>query len=252
MDTRTAEILFAINGRFYQENSASFASSRHNAWPGWERCLAHLDVQDGDAVRLLDVACGNLRFERYLSHALPDVRFMITACDSCDALACEEAPATTYRHVDIGAALLDGDTGFLANEGLYDAVACFGFMHHVPTSALRGKLLEAIAECLAPGGLAFVTFWRFADDETLRARALESDSRAHDRLGIPMLERGDYLVGWNGEADAVRYCHSFIDDEVDELAHACPSLEVIDRFDSDGRNGKMNTYLVMKKARLTA
>lgn len=250
MDAGTVEILFELNARFYQENSASFESSRHNAWPGWERCLSHLDLGN-DQVRLLDVACGNLRFERYLARTVPEIRFAITACDSCDALAIGGAPATMYRHVDIGAALLASDTGFLAGGGPFDVATCFGFMHHVPTFELRQKLLAAITESLAPDGLAFITFWRFADDAELLARAQASDERAHERLGIPPLERGDYLLGWNGDESAIRYCHSFADGEIDELADSNPGLLVVDRFDSDGRTGRMNTYLVMKRARLT-
>ena len=246
MDTSTVETLFQLNGRFYRENCLSFEASRHNSWPGWERCLAHLG-QRVEPVRLLDVACGNLRFERFLARELPATPFAITACDSCDELAADEAPATTYRHVDIGAALLAGEKDFLTQLGAFDIVACFGFMHHVPTVALRVRLLEAIAESLSTGGLAFITFWRFADDAELRDRAIASDERARASLAIPPLDNGDFLVGWDNDPHAVRYCHSFTDGEIDELAHSCNTLSPLDRFDSDGRTRAMNTYLVMEK-----
>ena len=246
MDKRTAEILFQLNGRFYRDNHASFASSRHNAWPGWQRCLARYSELD-EPIRLLDVACGNLRFERYLARELPDTTFETIACDSCDELAAESTPPTTFVHLDIGQALLDGDACFLARLGTFDVAVCFGFMHHVPTFELRRALIEATAACLAPDGLALLTFWRFADDAGLLERARESDTHARAELGIPVLDRGDYLVGWDNDPHTIRYCHSFDDDEIDHLATSCPQLAVVDRFDSDGRTRKMNTYLVMKK-----
>lgn len=103
MDKETARRLCALNSRFYSENAASFGSTRHAPWPGWGCCLAETgmgstaeqdvvisgsscDGVESDVVRVLDVGCGNLRFEEYLAQAVPHVRIVAVALDNCDDL----------------------------------------------------------------------------------------------------------------------------------------------------------------------
>ena len=101
-----AQGLIALDNAFYAEHAASFSATRSTPWQGWER-LAELLRERGEpwtggtgggfgdgsagAVRVLDLACGNLRFERFLREAFPELTFTIHAYDSCPDLVEEGA-----------------------------------------------------------------------------------------------------------------------------------------------------------------
>ncbi len=75
MDIATARSLIELNNRFYTRNAASFSATRSAPWAGW-RALSELLAQHGwsnpdddgtgaaEERRVLDLACGNLRFAR--------------------------------------------------------------------------------------------------------------------------------------------------------------------------------------------
>lgn len=122
MNESFARALCQLNNRFYQEQAASFSNTRQAAWPGWERCLEHiadhlaLNTPAEHATKrplsILDVACGNLRFEEFLTRSLPQGSFAVTALDTCDDLLPEEPLHNIrYQHCDIIEALLGGTLG---------------------------------------------------------------------------------------------------------------------------------------------
>lgn len=272
-----ALLMGEVNARFYREQAASFSGTRRAAWPGWRRCLADAGLDpgprggaDGGArpgarpgggggaapLRVLDVACGNLRLARFLASELPGAPVRYRGVDSCPGLARGwEPPAgwdASLVEADLVRALLDGDgralDGALGGAGEQDLVACFGFLHHVPTFSARLCLLRALVSRLAPGGACCVSLWRFLSDPGLAARARRTTEEAASALGLAAgsLGEGDCLLGWQGAPGAWRYCHDFGDEEVDALvAGLGGAVEVLDRFLSDGRTGSLNAYLVL-------
>ncbi|WP_139652373.1 class I SAM-dependent methyltransferase [Raoultibacter phocaeensis] len=285
MDSETARRLCCITSEFYREHSDSFSATRHAPWAGWERCLEAIgteaferkdgedldskgnwvfDDKDGggfgstggeafgrsgdEAVSVFDLACGNLRFESFLESAFPAVDFEFYAVDKCDALAFGGAETTLrsslrYRSIDILSALSAGKI----DVPVCDLAVAFGFMHHVPGALDRGRVLAELVSHTRPGGFAAVSFWRFLNDEGLAEKARASHARARDELGLPELDEGDYLLGWRNEPGAYRYCHSFSDAEIDELAGSVADrASVVARFSADGRTGDLNTYVVFR------
>ncbi len=134
---------------------------------------------------------------------------------------------------------------------------CFGFFHHIPTQALRKKILAALLNSTQTGGVAAISLWQFekSPDIAMKAQndtARAAQSRVLSSYGIDrtQLERGDWLLGWQHNENVFRYCHSFSESEIDELADfACASCNatLIDRFSADGRTRNLNTYLVFRK-----
>lgn len=249
MDIRSAKILFDLNNAFYRDNAASFSASRHTSWPGWNRCLESWSPPENRTARVLDVACGNMRFERYLADRKPSFSFEATAVDSCaifeDSVPCH----TQFSTFDVSKALIDDDLSF-DSSGPFDLVVCFGFMHHIPTAELRQRLLGALVGPLSDGGLAIVSFWRFADDDDFHAKACATTEEALlvlSKEGLVLPEEGDYLVGWNAQPHTYRYCHSFSDEDIDVILESLNRAVVKDRFESDGRTGALNTYVVLEK-----
>lgn len=251
--------LAALNARFYQQQAQSFSDTRHASWAGWDRSL---DVASFDEApcSVLDVACGNMRFARYLSKRFDGARISYTGVDNCPALACAANASVLDGIPDtIACNFVERDlvSALIADEALglcaADLVVCSGFMHHVPGDARRKRLLQELLAAVNPGGVLIVSFWRFAGVPSIAAAAAELTPCALADMGIKasQLEEGDFILGWQNKPDARRYCHSFTCDEVKKLA-AKAMQEQDARFESgfieaDGRNGKLNCYLVARR-----
>ena len=252
MDSQLAHRLVACNNAFYRAHAASFSATRSAPWQGWRRIVdVARDALGGAACpRIADIACGNLRFERYLAERLPGVSPEVLAVDSTPELAADAArDRVRFVQRDVLADLLDGRDP-LSGLSPCDLIVCFGFMHHVPGDGLRRALLDALARATEPDGLLAISFWQFMDDARLAAKAHAADEAARV-AGWPVcsLEPGDHFLGWQEDPGALRYCHHFTEAEIDGLvAHLrARGLRELDRFSADGRSGALNRYLVCRK-----
>ena len=276
MDRETARALNELNAVFYRTHAASFSATRRAPWRGWERLLnlpevrallgngaplplrgADANAAPADPLVVLDVACGNLRFENFLAERAAGRPLHIYAVDNCPDLA-GHAPALggaprqlcrlSFQNRDIVQALIEGQaTPALELPPAHLAVS-FGFMHHVPGAGAREDFLAALLGCLRPGGIAAVSLWRFMDDPRLAAKARAITAPYADAHGLA-LEKNDYLLGWQDSAHTVRYCHHFCEEEIARLADATSaraSAQLVNRFEADGKGGRLNTYLVFK------
>ena len=248
MNREIINTLNHLNATFYHENSESFDRTRQSAWPGWERVVKELKSNDDlDVFRLLDVACGNMRFEKYLLECLPDIKLQAICVDSCDELAIS-IDGCEYRNCDIVCDLASGASLNGCWDCDYHMVVSFGFFHHVPSGKLRLRLLEELVAATKPNGLVAISLWRFADNEKVRAKAERTTAEARAALSLAELEDGDYLLGWNDVPGAYRYCHSFADSEIESLiAGVASNVRLADRFKADGRSGDSNEYLVFRR-----
>ena len=81
----------ALNNRFYAEHAASFSATRIAPWAGWSNLAESLREHGWGIPRgrrsVLDLACGNLCFARFLADAFPETNLRFEAIDSCPALA---------------------------------------------------------------------------------------------------------------------------------------------------------------------
>ena len=138
--------------------------------------------------------------------------------------------------------------GPLAGIPACDLSCCFGFMHHVPSEDLRLAVIRALIASTAPGGTVVLSFWRFMDDERLAAKARAATERARATETAPALDGNDYLLGWQGDASALRYCHHFTEDEISALARGVADCaQEVERFSADGKSGALNRYLVLTR-----
>ena len=88
-------------------------------------------------------------------------------------------------------------------------------------------------------------------DRRIARRARESTHTGLRSLGLSEkeLDKGDYLLGWQGRPDTWRYCHHFDEGEVDELVRAAQgTAELTARFCADGKAGDLNSYLVLTRS----
>lgn len=290
MDAEVARRLNRLNQDFYAREAASFSRTRRVGWPGWVR-LARVagqvngaalaadaanraglanraadgagltaDAADcgtavrGGSFRVLDLACGNLRFGRFLEGELPaGTQLEYHAVDSCPQLVGGWRPAggsLDYQNLDVVSSLLEGNLDARLTAPACDLVVAMGFLHHVPTAAARLALLRGLLARTVPGGVCAVSFWRFMTDEKLARRARQTTVAGLADLGLRAedLEPGDYLVGWQNQAHVFRYCHSFGDEEAARMAaEVSDAAKLVDQFCADGRTGRMNGYLILRK-----
>lgn len=261
VDTATVRNLIALNNRFYAEHAASFSATRTMPWTGWLHLADELRergwAEHANTKRsVLDVACGNLRFERFLSQALPTVRFGFTAIDHCAELAdAADTLHVAYRQLDILEALLDPDdeVPHLASNP-HDLVVCFGFMHHVPYETLRQRVIDALVDATLPGGFIALSFWQFMNDERLatkaaRAAAIAAEHPPYPGFSPAALDVHDHFLGWQDDPRPLRYCHHFPEQEIDALvAHAASRAHECTRWSADGSSGTLNRYLLLQRS----
>lgn len=210
------------------------------------------------ACTVLDLACGNLRFEEFLACEFPHACFSFNAVDTCPALASPQTLAQAnirYREVDILQNALAGHR-FIDDVPICDLAVCFGFMHHVPSHELRSAVLETLCAHTAPHCLIVVSFWQFMRDERLARKAMRAGALAADAsspfaaLGIDtsQLEEHDHFLGWQTDPSPLRYCHHFPEAEVDELVASVGTVaREVARYSADGSSGTLNRYLVLEK-----
>lgn len=242
---------------FYKSNAEAFSKTRQRPWAGWERFAKALGRLGSGHLSLLDAACGNMRLEGFLKEALPDVSFDFWTIDAVRELA-PHGHGTHFLELDLIESLRRGALEEALNAASMphmDACAVFGFMHHIPSQELRIRLVEAMSSFLADGGLLAMSFWKFADSEAFKAKAMRDTHRAaRERSLVADSKNGDYYLGWQGMPGQFRFCHSFADDEIQALAEAAESLglRLLERYRADGKDGISNDYLILQKASSSA
>ena len=243
MDAKTAQKLNALNQEFYAKNAESFSATRSHPWEGWERLRPAIE----GASKILDVACGNMRFERFASTLRSDENVEYHCVDSCAELA-PSLPGIHFQKLDIVELCINGgDIAQALRSPACDLVVSFGFLHHVPGFEARLRLIEALLEKTVPGGRVALSFWRFMEDDRLARKALATTSRARQELDLA-LDENDYILGWQDGDSTYRYCHYYTDDEIRDLLFIITDICHLElHYNSDGRNNALNTYVVLRR-----
>ncbi len=242
MSPETVLALNEINRRFYRTSAEAFSASRDHPWLGWERIVGELP---GPPRSVLDVGCGNGRFGVYLAAWLGGEFAYLGVDASAELLALARQQADLPRDTTLVQHDLVVDPSFQAlPTGRHPLVAAFGLLHHVPSFDLRRELLGALADRLEPGGRLAISIWRFGAFERFQDKRVPFEPP----LDTADLEPGDALLSFGTEPGVVRYCHFLDEEEIDRLV-AAAALPCLDRFSADGREGALNEYLVLGRAR---
>jgi 2-polyprenyl-3-methyl-5-hydroxy-6-metoxy-1,4-benzoquinol methylase len=252
MDQEVIKQLNKINQAFYKKTAQDFSDSRAYYWHGWREILPYVQNLLGikNELKVLDIGCGNGRFGSFLVDNLPEIKISYTATDNNEKLL-EIAKAklktthldTHFTNVDIVDSLIDNS--FLSNDTQrYDIIVLFGVLHHIPTYEFRKKVIQTLSDKLSPNGIFVCTLWRFVDDLQLEKKRVDLDK---GNVVAKDLDKNDYLISWQRETTSFRYCHYTDEKEEVKLIDAS-GLDLASSFESDGREGKGNKYLVLTRS----
>ena len=241
--------LLSINEEFYQSFGHAFAQTRRRVQPGVLRVLEEW-ITDGD---WLDLGCGNGALaqawrETGLRGSYTGVDFSIPLLEEARETNApkgnREDLSITFAQVDVTAE--DWNAGLPLTA--YDGAVSFAVLHHIPSAALRQRLVASVACLLRPGGMLTLSVWQFQHSPKLLAR-VQPWSKVG--LGEEEVESGDTLLDWRhhsggvGEKPGLRYVHLFTRDELGDLA--CKAgFDVVSEFESDGSGGQLGLYQVWR------
>ena len=260
MKEETVAALNRINRRFYSDLADDFSSTRGRAWSGWQRLLPLLEAQAtgrqrDDALRILDVGCGNGRFQRFVAENHRGKTAYI-GVDSSTALLREASQSgiseARWLHLD----LTEEEALATLVEESFDFIAVLALLHHVPSFARRRQLVASLIGLLAEQGALVLSHWQFGASSRFDRRAVSwNDYRAGagEPIDVSDLEPGDRLLAWgpvddDGLPRSLRYCHHTDPAEAERLT-AGLDLERIDSFRADGRGGDLNLYQIFGRRR---
>lgn len=217
MSKTSFEEIVKLNKRFYQLISEDFSRTRQKSWRGWDRVGELLKNQDS----VLDIACGNGRFYGFLQDKGLKTEYL--GIDSSSKLLSEakrKYPKATFEKMDVLQRL---------PERIFDVIVVFGFTHHIPNGGFRQKWFEKVANLIKLNGFLVLTFWNY------------------NSLGKPLGK--DEIGFWGKDEKYRRYIHIYSDEEINKVCNLLgkKDFKEINRFQSDGRTGNLNTYLILKR-----
>lgn len=248
MDRLSKDTLTTLTTEFYAQCAQSFSLTREHPWLGWKGCIDCIDtLNTADELSVLDIACGNLRFEAFLAKNL-SATLDFYAIDSCPQML-DKSVQLNFFELDI-IHKLDNKSFYAAIESipLCDIVCSFGFFHHIPGIELRYSLLDAMLNKTKQSGYILISLWQFAKNEKLLTKAKATTEHACNLYPELHLEQGDWLLGWQNNTNLFRYCHSFDDDEIDALInYVSDKAKLTARFNADGKDNDLNCYLIFEK-----
>lgn len=261
--------LSALTSEFYGHEAASFSATRQTPWHGWDKAWRIIVEESPELAAkpliALDLGCGNLRFERFLAERAREP-VAVHALDNCAALSKDELDApllsdhldVAFRKIDLVEHLLDSPDIPLVIPGTCNIAVAFGLMHHLPTFALRVRIIQELIGALRPGGFAIASFWQFLNDPRIASKASAITVEGRAARHLPPFGPGDHLLGWQHAQGVYRFCHHTSDGEIDELLtrareeapQADPeslTFREVARFSADGKEGNLNRYVVLQR-----
>jgi SAM-dependent methyltransferase len=246
MNPATAELLLALNQRFYSDFGHAFAATRRRVQPGIQAGVQRLP----HCAAWLDLGCGSGELARHLARMDFTGRYL--GFDSSSELLVEaqhNSPARSdfeiaYRQANLA-------TPTWANglaPGAWQIISCFAVLHHLPGIELRAALLQQARLLLAEDGYFIHSVWQFQHSLKLMARR-----QPWERIGLSDsdVEEGDTLLDWRyalpGQPEQVglRYVHLFTRSELAHLATCC-GFAVESEYESDGEGGKLGLYQIWR------
>ncbi len=228
--------LLHLNRRFYDEFGRAYAEKRGFLQPGVVRLLARLSPQ----AHVLDVGCGHGRVIQMLRDR-GDFRGRYVGVDGSASLlheAWNQAQAADFPVVLLQRDLARPD--WARHLPAVDVALCFAVLHHLPSEALRLRLLRDVRSLLKPGGQVWLSVWNLLRSPRLKARV-----QPWEQVGLTWadVDPGDLLVDWRHGGRGLRYIHQFTLPELEALLVRA-GFRLREMFLEDGEGRRLGIYAV--------
>lgn len=242
MNDTTAAQLIELNRVFYAAFGPAFAATRRRVQDGVRRALDLLP-DTGDWV---DLGCGSGALAAQWQRLGRVSTYLgLDFSEPLLAEARQAAPGAHFAQADLS------DPGWADGlaAGTFNGALAFAVLHHLPSAALRRRVIGQVHGLLKPGGWFVHSQWQFQHSPKLMARRLPWSEIELDET---QLEPGDTLLDWRfalpGQAEqrGLRYVHLFSLDELNELARQA-GFTVRETYESDGQGGRLGLYQVWVK-----
>ncbi len=249
-----------LNQDFYTQISEDFSASRNFSWQGWAEIIKHLPKKEN--LKVLDIACGNGRFVKFLKHNLHG-SFSYLGLDNSKNLlriAQDKFKEQQFELFDLIKNYLKNEKVIFNTQEKFDLIVSFGLSHHLPSFEFREEFLQSLKNKLNKNGLIVISNWQFATEQnrfqknTLNWKKIIKNSKINLWQKIKLLflllnlEKNDFLLDWRkGEKanQVFRYCHHISEKEMIELIEKS-GLVVVDKFFADGKSRQLNQYFLLK------
>ena len=234
MEPEIVQKLLDLNQTFYDSFADSFSHTRKMINNGFDDLLTA--VPDG-AKNILDVACGNGRFGKYLfEHEAIQSYVGVDFSGELLKIAKELTGGDVFQRDLTQPDALDG-------LGQFDIVACLAALHHIPGEALKVQLLQNMKARLGENGRIFLSTWQFMSSERQQRKVRDW---AEIGMSPQDVAPNDYLLSWQTGGFAYRYACMIDEAELAILAEKS-GLNILKQFRSDGREGNLSLYAVLAK-----
>lgn len=229
MDKTTFNQILELNSRFYKSVADEFSLTRQYAWNGWNKLIAEFIKLNIVTPSILDIGCGNGRFYNFLQNKGINCKYLgIDDNTELLKLAATDYPSATFESHDAIKELNKISDKF-------NLVVAFGLTHHIPDKAYRREWFTNILTLCEKKCMVALTFWDFLQ---LKEKII-TDHSFH-------LDNDDYILGWGNKKNALRYAHYYTGDELNDISKLFKTagFDIKLEYNSDGRNGLLNHYLV--------
>ena len=241
MQPEITDRLLRINAQFYQDYASPFSATRQRLQPGVQRIIPLIPPE----ASILDLGCGNGEFwlclfrNGFYGHYVGldfSPQLLEIARENSRKAFLPSISAPFFQQADLS-------TDTWANclpEGMASFILAFAVLHHIPSTALRIKILKKVRLLLKAGGQFIHSEWQFLNSSRLRERIQPWSTVGLNESDV---EEGDFLLDWRREGHGVRYVHHFTPVELEALAQEC-SFTVREQYASDGEGGRLGLYQI--------
>jgi len=218
MQTDTINILTRLNQVFYMTYADSFHKTRQSPWNGWNSLIPLLPQES--PAHYVDIGCGNGRWFSFITSKSVAIDSAIGL--DLDTYLLGQARllfAKDDRFRFYQGDCIENSDDCITHIGTPNVLTSFGLWHHIPSFELRQRLLSRLLSTVAFGGKLIISFWQFAEESGYIHKLITPEVAAPLlSVSVDEFEEGDYFLGWQSETSVMRYCHSFSQEEVEQLA----------------------------------
>jgi len=228
MNLDFAKFLIEKTKKDYNLIAKDFSEKRKKIWE--ELMFLFKDLKEGE--RILDLGCGNGRWFKLFK----EKRVKYIGVDNSEKLI-----EIAKRNFPEGNFILAEATSLPFRNNFFDKVYCIAFLHQVPSSFFRKKVLSEVKRVLKPEGKLILTVWKIF---RLKEKLLLLKYTIFKILGRSKLDWKDIFIPWGKKTS--RYYHCFSQKELEKLIKET-NFEILKIGTIKNKKGnRQNFYLVAK------